>query len=273
MRSQPFFLPGPSGRLFAIHHRPDAGQPERGQVLCVLPFNEESNRCRSMVTLQARAFADQGLGTLVLDPYGCGDSEGQFGDLRWAGWAADLRAGFDFLEQQPGGCRWVWGIRLGVILGAELLASLQRPEIGLLAWQAVADGKTHLTQFLRVKMAANLDRPDQPKETPATMRAQFAAGESVEVGGYELHPELATAMDAARLDACKLPAGTRVLWLEQAGEDPAAASPATQMLLGRWPGEAVKTELALFEGPAFWAVHERCVAPAAIERTRAYLHA
>ena len=151
MISEPFFLSTPSGRLFAVHHRPAQGTQPRGNVLCVPAFNEEMNRCRSMVTQQAQAFAAMGFGTLVLDLLGTGDSEGEFVDGRWSHWLDNLAAGVAWLDEQPGGCRSIWGIRLGALLGAQLHARLARPDITLALWQPVTDGKTHLTQFFRAR--------------------------------------------------------------------------------------------------------------------------
>ena len=76
----PFFLEVSGRRLFAVHHPPVDGRRVLGHVLCVPPFNEEMNRCRSMITLQARALALLGIGTLLLDLHGTGDSAG--GELR-----------------------------------------------------------------------------------------------------------------------------------------------------------------------------------------------
>jgi exosortase A-associated hydrolase 2 len=265
------FLDTAAGRCFAMHHRPDRAELTRGQVLCVLPFNEEMNRCRSMVTQHARALAEQGFGTLVVDLMGTGDSEGEHGQARWSAWLQNLRDAARWLDTQPGPRRAIWGIRLGAILAAQLHAERGDPAAALLLWQAVADGKTHLTQFLRVRMAANMDRPELPKETTATMRAQWQAGQPVEVAGYEIHPELAAAIDEARLTSHALPAGTPVLWLENAVGDPPGPTPAGQALVQRWPGPTCRAELQVFEGPAFWQVHERVLAPQAIERSMQWL--
>ncbi|EHR71975.1 hydrolase, exosortase system type 1 associated [Burkholderiales bacterium JOSHI_001] len=273
MITTPLFLDTAGGRCFAVHHRPENAADTRGQVLCVLPFNEEMNRCRSMVTLQARALAEQGFGTLVVDLLGTGDSEGEHGQARWSAWLHNLRDASRWLDAQPGPRRVIWGIRLGAILAAQLHAERNDANTALLLWQAVADGKTHLTQFLRVRIAANMDRPELPKETNATMRAQWQAGQSVEVAGYEIHPDLAAAIDEAKLTAHSLPAGTSVLWLENAVGDPPGPTPASQALLQRWPGPACRGELQVFDGPAFWQVHERVLAPQAIDRSMQWLKA
>lgn len=271
MISEPFFLDTPAGRLFAVHHRPAEAGRTRGHVLCALPFNEEMNRCRSMITLQARALSEIGFGTLVLDLIGTGDSELEFVDARWALWLDNLASGKAWLDAQAGGCRAIWGIRLGALLAANLHASTKDAKLALMLWQPVIDGKTHLTQFFRVRIAANMDRADVKKETTATMRAALAAGNSVEVAGYEIHPALAAAIDSARLDHCALPAGSQVLWLENANADQAALAPASQKLLGSWPGSGVDVDSKVFAGPAFWQVHERVLAPAAISTTTSWL--
>lgn len=275
--SQPFFLDGhagPDGRLrrnFAVHHRPAHGVPLRGHVLCALPFNEEMNRCRSMVTLQALAWAAIGFGTLVLDYHGTGDSDGEHGDARWERWQDDLTRGAAWLDGQPGGCVALWGIRLGAILAAGAHERRGSSRTALLLWQPVIDGKTHLTQFLRVKIAAQMDAAGQSKETTGSMRATLAAGRPVEVAGYELHPELASSIDRARLDQHVVAAGTPLLWLENSVGEAAALSPQSRTLLQHWPGASVEPQVQGFSGPAFWQLHERAVAPDAIARSTAWL--
>ena len=267
----PFFMNSAQGALFAVHHRPRDEAALKGHVLCVLPFNEEMNRCRSMVTLQALAFARLGWGTLVVDLHGTGDSAGEYADARWSTWLANLITAWGWLAGHPGGGRVVWGIRLGAILAAEFHSHIGKAEVGLMLWQPVAEGKTHLTQFMRVKIAAQMDRPNLPKETTAGMRAELAAGRNVEVAGYELNPELCSAIDAARLGDQRLPAGTRVLWLENAAADRTELQPASQQLLASWPGGDAPARAERLARPAFWQVHERALAPAAVHASARWL--
>ncbi|MFI5445908.1 hydrolase 2, exosortase A system-associated [Polaromonas sp. UC242_47] len=268
---EPFFFDAPGGRVFAVHHRPSDSTRIRGNVLCVPPFNEEMNRCRSMMTLQAHALAALGFGTLVLDLHGTGDSEGEYRDARWEIWLDDIRATRRWLVMQPGGLSAIWGIRLGAVLAAQVHAELGESGIALVFWQPVLDGNVHLTQFLRVRMAAQLDRPDLPKETTASLRQQLAMGQAVEVAGYEIHPELAKAIDGARLIANKLGNGSHVLWLENASQDHAEILPASKKALPAWEAAGVAIDAGTYTGPAFWQVHERVTAPAIIERTSAWL--
>ncbi len=268
---EPSFIEGASGRLFSVLHRPGEGAPAlRGVVLCLQGFNEELNRCRSMVTLQAQAFAGQGLATLVLDLFGTGDSEGEHDDARWELWQADVKRALQHLQgklQVP--VVALWGIRLAAILAAQMKSEL--PDAQLLLWQPVLDGKMHLTQFLRVRMAAQLDRPDLPKETTQSMRAQLAQGESVEVGGYALHPQFTRALDGLKLANHPPAPGARVLLLEQASADKPELSLPNQGLLSAWQQAGVRIEGQAFVGPAFWQVHERALAPDLIEKSTAWL--
>lgn len=267
---EPFFLDTPGGRIFAVHHVPPA---VRGHVLCIPSFNEEMNRCRSMVTLQAQAFAGLGFGTLVIDPFGTGDSDGDYADARWEDWLENIATAVSWLDEREG-CTALLGIRNGVLLAAEWLhcqAPASRP--ALIAWQPVIDGKQYFTQFLRMRIAANMDRSDLPKETTTSMREQLAAGQSIEVGGYEIHPELAKAMDSRKLADFAPPIGTAVLWLEQITPGSDVPSAAAQRVLNNWQATGIAADVQGFDGQAFWQLHERALAPEAIRLTTEWLQA
>lgn len=261
------FLDAPAGKVFAVHHRPSPPMPCRGTVLCVLPFNEEMNRCRSMVTLQAQAFATLGLATLVADLHGTGDSAGEFRDGRWDIWMQDLECCHAWAEAQPGGCVALWGIRLGVPIAVDALRRFPAFPRVLMAWQPVVDGAQYVTQFLRIRIAAAMDRNDQPKETTKGLREFLARGECVEVGGYELHPALAAAIDRVHLKKSPPPAGTQAWWLEQAAPGSDELSPVSSSTLAAWREAGIDAADARFDGPAFWQLHERAVAPEAIGLT------
>jgi exosortase A-associated hydrolase 2 len=268
---EPFFLGPSSGRIFAVHHQPRNLAEVRGHVLCVPAFNEEMNRCRSMVTEQAKEFAAKGFGTLVIDLHGTGDSDGHFRDARWAGWLDNVTAALDWLSVQPGGVVAILGTRLGAALAAQAYAQRGDSQCALILWQPVLDGKIHLTQFLRIRMAAQLDRPDIPKETTTAMRQQLAAGEPVEVAGYEIHPELAHAVDHIRLGEQGLFAGANVLWLENASADKPELPPVSVSALVGWRTVGAHVDGQTYTGPAFWQAHERVLAGSLIEKTTAWL--
>jgi exosortase A-associated hydrolase 2 len=263
---RPFFLTSSLGRVFCIYHAPVGDVKPWGNVLVIPAFNEEMNRCRSMVTIQAQALAQQGLGTLVIDLYGTGESDGEYVDARWDVWLEDIQRATDWLDGQPGGCVALLGIRLGFPLAVNALENDKTPR-ALVAWQPVIDGKTYFTQFMRMKIAANMDRTDIPKETSSSMRAQLASGNSIEIAGYEIHPELGMALDNLKLADLLPPETSKIAWLEKAGGTENLLSPASAKLLETWQLAGKATDAMLFDGPAFWALHDRFLAPDLVTKT------
>lgn len=224
-----------------------------------------------MITLTARALAKVGIGTLLVDLLGTGDSDGEYVDARWAIWMQNLIAARSWLEAQATRCRGLWGIRLGAILAAEVHRVVGDPRIPVVVWQPVIDGKIHLTQFLRMRVAAQMDRPHLPKETTTSMRATLASGKSIEVGGYEIHPELAAAIDVANLRDSILAPSTQVLWVEQATDDSGAPAPGTAAAVEAWRASGISVTTSTFAGPAFWQIPERVIAPELIASTVSWL--
>ena len=267
----PFFLDGSRGRCFAIYHGPPADVKTRATVLCVPPFNEEMNRCRSMFTLLARSLASCGIGTLVIDLHGTGESEGHHVDARWETWKSDIKQAMDWLDRREGACHALIGVRLGVPLAADVLRQSADQSVALVAWQPVSDGKSYFTQFLRIRIAANMERTDIPKETAADMRKQLASGHPVEVAGYAVHPELAAAIEGCRLSALTPATGGGVGWFERKSGTEEGLAPASQAVVDGWRSEGRRVDVHHFEGPAFWAVHDRAVAPDLIRRTTDWL--
>lgn len=267
IKVEPFFLESAEGPLFAVHHAPSNPATIRGHVLCVPGFNEELNRCRSMVTLQAQALARIGYGLLVIDLFGTGDSAGEYRDARWDIWLRDVQAGMEWLANQPSGCSGLIGIRLGAILASEALRATARNDIALMLWQPIPRGKVYLTQFMRMRIAAQMDRVDVPKETTDGMRLLWSQGQNVEIAGYEIHPDLARAIDAAELQPMSPARGTSTLLLEQnASGDDQPTSP-TAKLSQYWRDQGVLVDHLRFDGPPFWQLHERTLTPNAIELT------
>ena len=262
LASRPMLLPGSRGALFAVYYPPSDRMVARGDLLVVPAFGEEMNRCRQMVGLQARRLAVHGYGALVLDPFGTGDSAGEFVDATWAGWKDDLRVGIEWLRQHGHGCRTLWGIRLGAQMASELAATDSGIE-RLLLWQPVFGGKAFFTQFLRIRIAADLHLPDRIKTTNE-LRALFDAGQSVEVSGYEVGPRLASEIDGLTFDPAVL-AGKQVDWFDVATNASAPPLPAAQKLRESMMKAGVRLSAAEVVGPPFWQVHEREVAPALLD--------
>lgn len=268
IRQIPLLLQGSKGALHARYYVPTGVSHPAGDLLFVPPFAEEMNRCRAMVALQARALAQVGVGSLVMDPWGTGDSSGDFVDATWEQWQDDLRSGLNWLRTYGQGCRSLWAIRLGAVMASQLAAR----DTGirhLLFWQPVLDGKAHYTQFLRIRIAAEMNLPDRVTST-SELRRRTASGESIEVSGYRIGPTLAAQLDTATVERPGL-TSTQIStdWIEVLPSPDAELSPAVAQNLARLRDDGADIRSSTVVGPAFWQVHEREVAPALIDATTA----
>jgi len=259
---EPVFIDGTAGRLFAVFH-PPAGVP-RGRIVYLPPFAEEMNCSRRMAALTARALAACGFGVLVLDPFGSGDSAGDFADARWAIWRRDVGLAAAWLGARVAGPLTLLGLRLGAMLAAA--AEAER----LVLWQPVASGATMLTRFLRLRVAATMDGAD--RETTAALRALLAAGEAIEVGGYPLHPALAAELEGLRLTA--LDPDCPVTWFEVASTadgETRPLSPGAARVVADWRQTGRSVDARVVAGEPFWQIQETTLAPALITATVAAL--
>ena len=109
-----------------------------------------------MINLQARAFSKAGYGVLILDLYGTGDSEGTLGDASIAIWQQDILAALSWLKKTSGSLPILWAMRSGALIAGDLLQ--QYPDITdhMLLWSPVGNGKKFITQFMRIKLAADI---------------------------------------------------------------------------------------------------------------------
>jgi exosortase A-associated hydrolase 2 len=234
-------------------------------IVYVHPFAEEMNKSRRMAALQSRALAAAGWVVLQLDLFGCGDSEGDFGQAGWSHWLDDIRAAVEWLRAETGTAPALWGLRAGGLLAAQALAGTD-PAPSLLLWQPVISGKKHLQQFLRMNVAGQLSNAaGSPRVGTQQLREQFEQGQIVEVGGYATAPAMALGMETAEL----LPplARTRVAWLEVAAGTELQLSPASSRQVEMWRGAGHRVDVRIVEGLPFWQTQEIAECPALIEAT------
>jgi exosortase A-associated hydrolase 2 len=260
---QVFFLPMQRGRRFCVRHRP--ARPCAGAIVYVHPFAEEMNKARRTAALQARALAEAGFDVLELDLFGCGDSDGDFGDAEWTQWCADVCEAAAWLQKETG-CRPVlWGLRAGCLLACDAARSLD-PAPDLVFWQPTTSGKLVVQQFLRVHTAGQLfGDPSASRAGAAQLRAQWERGEAVEIAGYRMASGLARGLEAAQ---CTPPAGAvRALWFDIAPEAATEPSPATRGVLERWRGAGHRVDWIPVAGPAFWQSLEITECPALLDAT------
>lgn len=263
---KPFYLDGEYGQIFCLFS--DVPDDDIKEVwLCLAPFAEEMNRCRVMVAMQARKLATHNVATLIPDYYGTGDSGGDFSDATWDAWKSDIHTAIHWLEAKGIKRIRLWGIRMGALLAAEIASESAGKFDQLVFWQPVVDGKMMLTQFLRVRVAAAMDR-GEAKETTKAMRDRFSSGKSVEIAGYNLSGALAQAIDSKHLGQLSLPAHTQVEWYEQYNEATNSISMPSQKVISQWSEEhKVSVNENTFVGAPFWQVHERELALDLIDKT------
>jgi exosortase A-associated hydrolase 2 len=267
--AEPFFLKSGTGQRFCLFHRP-AGSC-RGAVLYVHPFAEELNRSRRMAALQARTLAAQGYGVLQIDLYGCGDSSGDFGDARWELWKQDLAAGAAWLCQQLDQPVTLWGLRLGATLALDYARSAAHPIAAMILWQPVLNGAVYLTQFLRLRMASALLADAASAQTgTGALREALRAGETLEIGGYDLAPALAAALDALDPVEALAPA-CPVYWLEAVNAPGQALPPAAARVSAEWQRHGVDLDLRPVHCPPFWTTSEITVCQGWLDATMAAL--
>ncbi len=264
----PQFLPGASGGLFALYVGPPEGQAVRQGVVYCPPFAEEMNKCRRMAVLQARRLAGLGYGVLVPDLYGTGDSAGDFGEASWERWGDDLEQAARHLQSRGAQCLTLWGVRLGALLAAHAVARLA--PVRLVLWQPVAKGATYLTQFLRLRLAAQM-MSGADGATVKTLREELAREGRLEVAGYDLARSLAERVESLDLVGHPPPAACAVHWFELAPGAPAGLSPASQRVIDGWAAAGASVQAATFAGEPFWQTPETAIAESLLEATTAAL--
>ncbi|NMG56092.1 hydrolase 2, exosortase A system-associated [Aromatoleum aromaticum] len=258
-----FHLHAPHGFRFCVSRTPVAERPRHGVIIHVPAFAEEMNKGRHMVALQADAWAQEGWTVLQIDLGGCGDSEGDFAAASWDSWLEDVRIAHAWGTEQACGPVWLWGLRLGALLASEA-AARYRLECGLLLWQPVTSGKQHLQQFLRLwKMAQVIGKAGGDDKPP---HERLAAGETVEVGGYEIAPALAQGIDAAQLAAVAPLHG--VHWFQVGPAWAATPSPAFERLRAQWDAAGIEVQYHAVVGPLFWQTQEIELAQELLDRSR-----
>lgn len=255
---EPVVLNGLAGPVFAIHwpgQRPD--NTGRG-VIYLPPFAEELNRARRMAALQAQMLAAAGTGMLVLDPYGCGDSGGDFGDARWETWLEDTARAALWMREQGYGSITLLGLRLGALLA--LAAARIANASHVMLWNPVLRGDQMINQFLRLRLAADLSGGKKGEGT-GEMRRALASGNAIEIAGYELASELVSAIEPLRLADLGAVVAAPIEWVEVVSAVDQALSPAQEQIMTKWRAADRTFTYHQVTGEPFWSLQETTIAP------------
>ncbi|HTD04496.1 hydrolase 2, exosortase A system-associated [Undibacterium sp.] len=265
--AEAFFLDTELGQRFCLFHPGDAGAECRGAIIYAHPFAEEMNKSRRMAALQSRALAAAGYAVLQIDLYGCGDSSGDFRDARWHIWKDDLHRAQHWLMMRSEAPISVWGLRLGALLALDFARDARSDLDKIVLWQPVFNGAQYLNQFFRLLLANDMIAGSAQKNGGTHgIRQALLAGEKLEIAGYEMAPELVSAID--QLDsALWAPPACPVYWLENASPANPALSPARKQLADAWMQKGASLWVDLLNGPAFWTAQETVDAPEWIAAT------
>lgn len=265
-----FFLDSSRGQRFCLLHSPIDGAPIRGAVLYLHPFAEEMNKARRMAGLMAQRMAEAGYVVLQLDLTGCGDSSGDFADASWEDWLLDVQAGIEWLSARYAHPPILWGLRLGALLAVEAASRAGLPQ--LLLWQPVLNGEQFVTQFLRLRLAAEMLSEAGNTGSTASLRSQLQAGDSLEIAGYTLAPKLVLEIDRRKM-ADMLVANAQVDWLELLPAADRPVSPAIDKLANAWRAVGAQVKLLPLAGAQFWGTQEITDVPALIDASLTLLEA
>lgn len=263
----PQFIPGPTGTLFITLYPAKRRCLSGEWVIHVPAFAEEMNRSRKMVRDQAVALADKGVTVIVPDLFGCGDSEGDFGQASWEVWKQDVRYLVQWASDQGARQITLWGLRAGTLLALDLYQDVTLTIHRLLLWQPVHNGEQLMTQFLRLRMAAGMMSGEA--ETVAQLRERLYAGETIEVAGYDVSPALVKQLDLINLKRFTLPADSNIDWFEVVNQAGKPLLPVSRKLIDELHTQGLDIRAATAEGEPFWATQELSSAPLLIESTTA----
>lgn len=267
--AEPFFLDASPGKRFCLYHPPTGDMPLNQAFIYLHPFAEEMNKSRRMAALQAKAFAAAGVGVLQIDLYGCGDSDGDSGDATWAIWKEDVAHARQWLIHEGFASVHFWGLRLGALLALDYARDKEEENdpVKFVLWQPVINGKSFLTQFLRLRMVNELMSEDAGKASNIQgLRERLGAGESLEIAGYMLTPVMAAAIDELKLDQLTVRNG-EIYWFEITPDAGRGLSPAGVSVVEKWNQTGVFPKVELMPGLPFWATQEISECPELVAAT------
>lgn len=262
---EPAFV-GDTYPAFAVHYRP-AGIP-RAHIIYLPPFAEEMNRCRAIVAEQARWFAQSGFSCATVDFYGTGESFGELRDATIPIWHHNISDLITSLTDQSDVPVYLWGCRLGALIAMDYLQSRTKTCQKLLLWQPVVSGKLFVTQMLRQRIAALMER-GAPPETTTDIRTRLAGGETIEVAGYSLGGELISQLDQLDMAGMGDRVADAIIWLEHSMDGSGTPNPKTASTIALLEQAGTNVTYHSFTGPPIWQLHERDTCVSLLASTQA----
>lgn len=277
---------GATGPLFGVLHL-NRTQALRGQVLLTPPWGEELNTTRRLASQAASRMADAGWAVLRYDPWGCGDSGGDQPSFDWDAWQADARAAWQFLASRCEGrttslqpAHWVWGIRAGALLAADLVQSLQRQPVSgpvphhMLWWQPVLHGRLMVKQWQRQARIQSWHKDSAESHAPTP------SDDMLWVGGHCMPAEWLSALQRRSVPTPSQ-RSTALVWLDtglqramptpMSTDNPKSLTPAQTEIQTQWNAQQCTFRCENIVGPNYWMTLGEDDAAELLDRTLAHL--
>ena len=187
--------------LYAMLYEPSA-EATASIVFCNPMFEERKSTNRAM-TEYATFLCSKGFQVLSFDYSGCGDSSGNFEDFSMNDWLADITAACSFLKNKSANSPLgLFGLRFGGSLALQYTKELPPCDF-IIAWEAIISGKDYVEQQLRKKLMKEMITFSKNHGTRAALLEQLHNGESIDLDGYALTPEIYN--DLCRIDLMNAP--------------------------------------------------------------------
>ena len=210
-----------------------------------------------MINRQARRFTEAGYAVFILDLFGSGDSEGDFAEATPQIWQQDILAAISWLNKTSDNPPILWAMRAGALLTMDLIQKAPDITDQLILWSPVVNGKRFITQFMRIKLAAEVTNKSNGSQlTLKDMWQDLDSGKNIEIAGYNLSPELAYGISSLSLNDMTMPQAVSLKWIETSLSDPARLSPASQKVIENWNKKNLDISSIAINDLAFWALQE-----------------
>jgi len=236
-------------------------------VLVIPPFAEEMNKSRRMLSQQGRRLAEAGFTVLLPDLYGTGDSEGDFSAATWVEWIEDLKCCIHWFSEKNIMNVSLLSMRSGALLVAQLPEEILARIDCFSLWQPVINGDIFLSQFLRLKLAADMSKASVDKLTVKEIKASLVKGQSVEVAGHMLSPKLANGLEGAKFINCLDCIRTRVFWFEIVSDENRSIPIQNQKMIDLMKEKGINVSVTKVTGPPFWMATEIVDVPSLLDST------
>ncbi len=261
------FIQGSVGQIFCVQWYPSPRKPKLAPFVLVPPFGEEMNKSRHVMAALGRALAESGHPTVCFDPFGTGDSEGDFSEATLEHWRRDIDCVIDAFAH--GRTVSLVGFRAGALLSAE--AAVRHDCKRLVLIQPLAEGRQQLNQILRLRVAAGIS--GGARETTGGLNRKLEEDGFLEVAGYSISAELANGLGSLSLADNAPSCVEGVRWLELVAQQDRPLMPQSRKLIDQWMEAGVNVDASVVACDQFWATQELADCPGVVEAVATWVGA